>query len=130
MKTMKRLLMIVMGGALLLSLYGCIAILAGAAGGASTAVWLSGKMVQQVNAPYERTVDGAKTALKYMGLELTRESKAKDVDQIRSRYADGRKIWIDVRPVTATSSRIEVRVGLFGDKAASDSLLKKIVSYL
>ena len=38
------------GGALLvLGLCGCVAVLAGAAGGAGTAAWLSGKLVQQVD---------------------------------------------------------------------------------
>ena len=127
---MKKLLTIMLGGLLILNFYGCVALLAGTAGGAGTAVWLSGKLVQQVDAPYRTTVDATKSALKSMDLELFREAKANDVTQIRGHYTDGRKIWIDIRPVTATTSRIEVRVGAFSDKAASDKVLKKIISYL
>lgn len=65
-----------------------------------------------------------------MNLEITKEARANDVTQIRSFYMDGRKIWIDIRPIGQDSSGIEVRVGVFGDKTASDTVLKKIISYL
>lgn len=127
---MNKFITFVIGGFFVLNLYGCVALLAGAAGGTGTAVWLSGKLVQEVNSSYEKTVQAAKSALKSMNLELAKETKAKEVTQIRSYYTDGRKIWIDIRPISLTSSKIEVRVGAFSDKAASDVVLKKIVSYL
>jgi hypothetical protein len=126
----KRLLTLIISGCLLMNLYGCVALLAGAAGGAGTAAWLSGKLVQTVNAPYDKTVAAVKSALASMNLELTKETADKDVDQIRSLYTDGRKIWIDVHSINATSSKIEIRVGARGDKDASDLLFKKISSYL
>lgn len=105
---------------------GCVALLAGAAGGAGTAVWLTGKMVEEVNAPYDKMVSSTKSVLASMQLPITSETRVKDVTQIRSTYTDGRKVWIDVRALSATTSKVEVRVGVFGDKTASDILLKKI----
>ena len=54
---------------LMLSLFlinasGCVAIVAGAAGGAGTSAWLSGKLTQEVNATFDRSVDAAKSTLK------------------------------------------------------------------
>ena len=127
---MKKLMTFILGSLLVLNLCGCFALVAGTIGGAGTAGWLSGKLVQQVNASYEGAIEGAKFALKAMNLVVSKEVKASDVTQIRSHYTDGRKIWIDIRPITATSTRIEIRVGAFGDKAASDTVLKKIISFL
>jgi hypothetical protein len=127
---MKKLINLTICSFLLLNLYGCVAILFGTVGGAGTAVWLSGKLVQQVQAPYDKTIEAAKTALKSMNLEIAKEAKAHEVTQIRSYYTDGRKIWIDIRPVSETSTGIEVRVGVFGDRIASDVVLKKITSNL
>ncbi len=127
---MKKTMLLIIGGLLLINCYGCIALLAGTAGGAGTAVWLSGKYVQDVNSSYDKTVDASNSALKTMSLEITKENRSSEVTQIRSRYMDGRKIWIDVKPLTLDSSRIEVRVGALSDKVASETLLKKIISFL
>ena len=116
---------------LLVNVYGCIALLAGAAGGAGTAAWLSGKLSQDVNAPFDRAIKAVKSALKSFGMEVTKETKEHSVAQIMSKYADGRTVWIDIRRITEASSKIEVRVGAIGgDKEASDKILKKISRYL
>ena len=82
-------------GFLLFNLYGCFLLLAGAAGGTGTAVWLSGKLTQEVNAPYDTAIKAAKSALKSLRLEVTKETKEEAVAQVMSKYNDGRTIWID-----------------------------------
>jgi hypothetical protein len=127
---MKKFLALICTGFMALNFCGCVALLAGAAGGAGTAAWLSGKMVEEVNSPYDKVVTATKSTLASMQLPITSETQVKGVDQIRSTYTDGRKIWIDIRSMSSTSSKIEIRVGALGDKATSDTLLKKITSSL
>lgn len=116
---------------LLLNMSGCFFVVAGAAGGAGTAVWLSGKLTEQVNASYDRTVKATESALKSLNLEIARVTKEANVSTFRSHYTDGKEIWIDVRRITDTSTKVEVRVGgVSPDKAASDKILKRIQSYL
>lgn len=114
----------------LMNLYGCFALFAGAAAGAGTAGWLSGKLSQAVQAPYERAINATKSALKSLKLEVTKETRTENVTQIRSKYTDAREVWIDIRRVSDTSSKVEVRVGVVGDKEASDVILKRIIRYL
>jgi len=122
---------LILAGLLLVNAYGCIALLAGAAGGAGTAAWLSGKLVQETNVPLDRAVKASKSALKSLKLEVTKETVEKDVVQIMSKYSDGKTVWIDVRKVTESSSKIEVRVGVVSaDKEAANRILKKILHYL
>jgi len=118
-------------GLLLANIYGCVALLAGAAGGIGTAAWLSEKMSQEVNAPFERTIKATESALKSLRLKVSKETVEQDVAQIMSKYTDGKTIWIDIRRITEASSKIEVRVGgVKSDKEAADKILKKILRYL
>ncbi len=118
-------------GLLLLNICGCFALFAGAAGGTGTAVWLSGKLTEQFNAPYDRTVNAAESALKSYNFEIAKEAKEENVTTFRSHYTDGKKIWIDVRRTTEASTKVEVRVGgVSSDKKASSEILNRIKAYL
>lgn len=127
----KKLSALIFSGLLLLNIYGCVALLAGAAGGAGTAVWLSEKLSQEVNAPFERAIKSAKSALSSLRLAVTKETIEQNIAQVMSKYTDGKTIWIDIRKITDSTSKVEVRVGAVkGDKEAADKILKRIVRYL
>jgi len=117
--------------ALLMNIYGCFAVVAGAAGGAGTAAWLSGKLTQEFHASYDRAISASKSALQSLKLEVVKETREPDVDQLRSKYTDGKEIWIDIRRVTEVSTKIEVRVGVVSpDEEAANKILKQIQKYL
>lgn len=127
----KRITIFVFWGLLLLNIYGCVALLAGAVGGTGTAAWLSGKLTQEFNAPYERTINAATKALRSLKLKVTKEAKEENIAQLKSKYSDGREIWIDIRKVTENSTKVEVRVGgVSPDKAAAGKILKEMQRYL
>jgi predicted phage tail protein len=127
----KSMLVFVFSIMLLFNIYGCVALLAGAAAGAGTTVWLSGKLTQEFNVPYERAINAAEKALRSLKLEVAKVVKQEDVTQIRSQYNDGKEVWIDVRKITDNSTKVEVRVGaVSSDKVASDKILKQIQRYL
>ena len=126
----KRFGLFVAGLFILTSLYGCVALFAGAAGGAGTAAWLSGKIVQDVAVSFERTVKATRTALDKLNLPIIKETMTSEVAQFISEYSDGRKVWVDVHSVTANFSRIEVRVGIKGDESAARKILDKILARL
>lgn len=127
----KKITVFVFSGLLLLNMCGCVAVLAGTAGGAGTSVWLAGKLSQEFNASYDQTTSAARKALQSLKLEVAKEVRADDVTQFKSKYTDGKEIWIDVRRITETSTKVEVRVGAVNpDKEAADKILKKIQKYL
>ena len=120
-----------LSGFLLFNLYGCFVLLGGAAGGAGTAAWLSGKLTQQVDAPYDTAINAVKSALKSLNLEMTKETREEAVAQIMGKYTDGKTIWIDIHKVSANSSKIEVRVGAVGsNKAEASEIMNRINRYL
>jgi hypothetical protein len=114
----------------LVNIYGCVALLAGAAGGAGTAVWLSGKLTQEANVSSDKSIKAVKSALDSLGLLITKETKKEEVTQIISKYTDGKTVWIDIRPVTLEASRIDVRVGAVTDEEASRKIMDEIIKYL
>jgi hypothetical protein len=124
---MKKMIMSLSLGIFVLSTSGCFMLLAGGAAGAGTAAWLSGKLTQQVNAPYETTITATEKALASLNLKISKEEKTADVVQLRSAYANGQDIWVDIRKVTATSTKVEVRVGTVSpDKVAAEKILNAI----
>ncbi len=125
----KRLVNLLLTAVLLLNLSGCVAVVAGAAGGTGTALWLGGKVSEEVNAPLKKVVTSVTSALKDMRLEVTKTTVKEDVAQIKSKYTDGRIIWIDVKKITEKSSQIEIRVGMKGDKEVSTKILNRIKNY-
>jgi hypothetical protein len=127
----KRFVAVILVGIFLSSACGCAAIFVGVAGGAGTAVWLSGKSTQVYNAPYDKAVNAVKQALGSLNLAVSKEIAEARVTQIKSRYSDGHEIWIDIKKVTDYSSKVAVRVGgVKTDKGAAAKILKKIEGYL
>ena len=117
---------------LLLGIYGCVPLLVagGVAGGAGTQTWLSGKLVQDVDAPFEKTMQAAESALGALNLGITSEVKKAKIAQIKSNYIDGETIWIDIHKISHSTCRVAVRVGAVPDQEAAVEILTKIKEYL
>ena len=112
---------------------GCLALVAAGAGGGGTAVWLSGKLTQEVKASVDEAFTAAKKALDSLDLETTKATLKRDVAQVMGVYdhPEGpRTIWIDVHRISDARSRIGVRVGAISDKEAARQILDEIVRYL
>jgi hypothetical protein len=113
-------------GFLLLNSAGCFAIIAGSAAG-GTAYWLSGKLSQTMEASFDQTVNGTRSALKSMKLSIDSETIKKEVAQFKSKWADGSEIWVDIKPVTTATTQVDVRVGATKrNKAAASDIMKQI----
>ncbi len=127
----KRIMVLVLSAAMMMSLSGCFLFVAGVAGGAGTAYWLSGKLTQEFHGSYQQTIDAARKALTSMNMPINKETQETMVTQYRSTYSDGREVWIDIHRISDASTKVEVRVGAINsDKAAAGVLLKKIESSL
>ena len=50
--------------------------------------------------------------------------------QIKGKYTDGKTIWVDIRPVTPSVTKIDVRVGAVSDKEAARIVLDEIKEHL
>ena len=114
---------------LLTLLPGCVAILAGSAG-AGTIAWVEGRL----DSPLDVSLDKGEHAVNraVTDLQFVRVSETKDAltANLIVRTAEDKKVTIKVVRVGELTSRVQIRVGVFGDKDQSLIILEKIKSAL
>jgi len=117
---------------LCLNISGCVPLLVagGVVGGVGTQTWISGILVQDLDAPFEKTIQATESALGALNLGITSEIKKEKIAQFKSKYIDGETIWIDIHRISQSISRVAVRVGAASDQEAAVEILKKIKEYL
>ncbi|MBN3040866.1 MAG: DUF3568 family protein [Candidatus Omnitrophica bacterium] len=128
MKKNKMILFVLFAFSLVAS--GCVALVAGTAGGVGTATWLSGKLVQEVDYSMDRVIAASEKALQSLSYSVTKKVVKDDVSQIIAEYSDGRTIWIDIHKVLPATSRIEIRVGMTSEQEPARQILNQILKYL
>jgi hypothetical protein len=114
-------------------LNGCVLLAPVAIGvgiGVGTAKWLSDKLVEQVPHPYAQTVRGAREGIKDLKINIVKETLTDNLTQFSCKYPDGKTVWIDVAYVSASISRIEVRVGVWGGQPEARKILDGILAHL
>jgi hypothetical protein len=107
---------------------GCALLLAGGAGaaGAGTGVYVKGDLETNLEAPLERTIEATNRAIDNLEFVKISEEADKLTGEITARTAQDKKIKIKLDKVTDNTTKISIRVGVFGDKALSYSLLEEI----
>ncbi len=109
-----------------MTLSGCVALAVGAAAGAGGYMWVKGQLVKEYPVPSEKLQRATLRALKNMGLAIVEQKGDRLAAKIESAFQDGKKIHIAVEAVTERSSRIKIRVGVFGDKMRSEMVLNAV----
>ena len=115
--------------ALLASLSGCIAVLAGAAGG-GTVAWVQGRLDAALDADFTRAERAANRAVEELQFIKIDEKKDALTAILIVRTAEDKKVEIKIIRVGDTASDAQIRVGVFGDKALSLTILEKLKSNL
>jgi len=107
---------------------GCVALLVGgaAAAGAGTVAYVRGELRSTEDAPFERAWAAAQRALRDLEIPVTAQEKDGLSGRITARAAGDRKVTVRLRKVTGTTTEIRIRVGTWGDEAASRQILESI----
>ena len=115
-----------------IQLSGCSAavLVAGGAAGAGGIVWVKGKLKEQLDSPLTKVHEATITVLKAFELRVEKDMKDKLAAKVESRFADGKRLWIDIRSISESLTEISIRIGVFGNKARSERILRKIREYL
>jgi hypothetical protein len=109
---------------------GCVVAAAGAAAGAGTVAWIEGKLVVTVDNGYDHTLratDRAITQLQFLKLSDSRDALTAT---LTARTAEDKKVIIDVKREADHLTKIEIRVGDFGDKAIEQAIYDRILANL
>ena len=124
-----------LGGLILLLLPvlgGCALMLvgAGAGAGAGTVAYIQGEHSQVHAGNYERVWSATLAALGQMNIRVIKTEKDALSGTITARRADDTSVTVKVEPTGADTTTVKIRVGMFGDRAASESIQARIVSSL
>jgi len=124
-----------LGGLILLLLPvlgGCALMLvgAGAGAGAGTVAYIQGEHSQVHAGNYERVWSATLAALGQMNIRVIKTEKDALSGTISARRADDTSVTVKVEPTGADTTTVKIRVGTFGDRAASESIQARIVSSL
>ena len=103
---------------------GCfLALLGGAVAGTA---YVMGDLDAVLDGSPERVVDAAREVVDDMGLTLV-SSNVNGLDgNVVAINADGKKVEIDVKGLSASSSKVTIRKGFFGDNAAQQQMMDRI----
>jgi hypothetical protein len=101
----------------------------GAVGGAGAALWAKGRLKEKLDVPLSQAHTATLAALKDLELPVKKDKKDKKA-KIESQFTDGKPVWIGIRAVTESSSKITVRVGVLGDLSRSQKILDTIHQHL
>jgi hypothetical protein len=109
-----------------MELAGCAALLLGGAAGAGSIVYIKGQLKEEMSASVTAVHNASISTLKEFNLPVIEDNHDKLSAKIKSRFADGQDVWIEIESVTAESCKMTIRVGIMGDERKSRQLLDAV----
>ena len=130
MKRLKMFLVLLSVMLFAIELPGCVALLLGGAAGAGSVVYVKGQLKEDMAASVPRVHDASISTLKELNLPIIEDNHDSLSAKIKSKFADGDDVWIQIESVTAESSKITLRVGIMGDENKSRKISNAIHKHL
>jgi hypothetical protein len=125
--TMKKSLGMVLSLVLLaVSVSGCVALAVGAAAGVGGYAWVNGELVKEYQVSAEKLQRAATRGLKSQNVVISDQQGDRLSAKISGKFADGKKIAIAIEAMTEKSSKMKIRVGMFGDQTRSELIANAI----
>lgn len=108
----------------------CAAVFIGAAGGSAGAVYVMGKLTEELGYDVPAVHGATLAAMKELGLKASEDRADKLTAHLESEFADGAHLWIDLDSIGDARTRLAIRVGLTGDEHRSRKILEIIKRHL
>ncbi len=99
---------------------------AGTAAGIGGYKYHNGVLTVVYEAPYMDTWEASLTALREMGLRITKSAHDLTAGIIHAKRVDNKSVTLKVEYKSARETRVGIRVGIFGDEEASKVIKEKI----
>lgn len=125
----RRVLVALLLGISAAGLTGCVAVVAAGAAGTGVA-WYSGRLEANLDQNIEAVFAASQKALNQLEFANISNKKTSVDAQLVSRTALDKKVEITLQKVTDRSTKVMIRVGVFGDETLSMSILDKIKAAL
>ncbi len=105
---------------------GCVVAAAGAAAGAGTVAWVEGKLVVTVDSGYDNTVRATDTTIAQLQFLKLSDDRDALTATLTARTAEDKKVIIDLKREGDHLTKMEIRVGDFGDKPLEQAIFDHI----
>jgi hypothetical protein len=109
-----------------LMLSGCAFLLVGAAGGAGGYAWSQGKLSFTTAHSVTECHDATIAALKSLGIMIVSDKTDKLAGKITGKTSTGTPIVIDLEPEEGNLTKLDIRVGYWGNKVMSERIADEI----
>ncbi|MEP7153421.1 MAG: DUF3568 family protein [Nitrospira sp.] len=109
---------------------GCLALAVGAAGGAAGAAYVLGQLTDELNHEVPVVHEAATQAMKDLDLKLSEDRSDKLTAHMKSEFADGTNVWIDMKSIAEGRTKLTVRVGVTGDEPMARKIHEAIKRHL
>jgi len=106
-------------------LHGCVVAAVGA-GAAGTVAYIRGDLEAVESRDIDTVYAATKNALGELGLKVTQDSKDALVAKIIARDAQDKKITINLKTTAENTTKLSIRVGVFGSETKSRLIYQKI----
>lgn len=127
--SVRRLLVALGLGLAAAGLTGCVAVVAAGAAGTGVA-WYSGRLEANLDHNLDDVFAAAQKSLNQLEFANISNKKSSVDARLVSRTALDKKVEIALEKVTDRSTKVIIRVGIFGDETLSMSILDKIKAAL
>ena len=109
---------------------GCMALAVGAASGVAGAVYVMGKLQEELNHPIAAVHEATLQGLRDLDLPISENKADKLSAHVESKLADGTHVWIDLDSIADSRTKLTIRVGVVGDESRSRKILAAIKARL
>jgi hypothetical protein len=109
---------------------GCIALVVGAAGGVAGAVYVTGKLKDEVNNDVSTVHNATVAALAELGLKVLEDKADKVTAHVESEFSDGEHVWIDLESLWGSRTSLTIRVGVMGNEVRARKIHDAIMRHL
>lgn len=109
---------------------GCLALVLGAAGGAAGAVYVMGKLKNEMSYEVPVMHNATVAALAELELKLLEDKADKLSAHVESEFSDGEHVWIDLESLSDSRTSLTIRVGVTGNEVRARKIYDAIKRHL
>lgn len=109
---------------------GCLALAVGAAGGAAGAVYVMGKLKDELNHEVPVVHSATVAALGELELKVLEDKVDKLSAHVESEFADGEHVWIDMETLPESRTSLTIRVSVTGNEVRARKIHDAIKRHL
>jgi hypothetical protein len=130
MKRTTFFLALVMLASSLLSAGCAVAIIAGVTAGAGTFVWANGKLSFETDHTIHQCHSATTSALNELQIDIQQSMSDSLIAKVTGRTSVNEPVVVDIEPIGPHRTRVEIRVGTWGNKTQSKIIMDSIQRHL